>query len=104
MVDYRWADGRYDRLQPMAADLVGRRVAVLMSTGGHPTVVAAKAATTTIPIVFTTGFDPVKSGIIASFNKPGGNLTGVHVLTTGLEAKRFGCCRNSCRPRLPSPY
>ena len=90
VVDYRWADGRYDRLQPMAADLVGRRVAVLVSTGGHPTVVAAKAATTTIPIVFTTGFDPVKSGIIASFNRPGGNLTGVHVLTTGLEAKRFG--------------
>ena len=90
VIDYRWADGRYDRLQAMASDLVSRPVALLMSTGGDPTLVAAKAATTTIPIVFTTGFDPVKAGIIASFNRPGGNLTGVHVLTTGLEAKRFG--------------
>ena len=90
MVDYRWADGRYNRLQTMAADLISRRVALLVSTGGHPTLIAAKAATTTIPIVFATGFDPVESGIIASFDRPVGNLTGVHVLTTGLEAKRFG--------------
>jgi putative ABC transport system substrate-binding protein len=89
-IDYSWADGRYDRLPGMAADLVSRRVVLLVSTGGQPAVVAAKAATASIPIVFATGADPVKSGIIASFNRPGGNLTGVHVLTTGLETKRFG--------------
>jgi putative ABC transport system substrate-binding protein len=90
VIDYRWADGRYDRLPAMAADLISRRVVLLVSTGGQPTLVAAKAATTTIPIVFATGVDPVESGIIASFNRPGGNLTGVHVLTIGLESKRFG--------------
>jgi putative ABC transport system substrate-binding protein len=89
-IEFRWAEGRYDRLRTLAADLVERRVAVLVSTGGHPTVVAAKAATTSIPIVFASGFDPVEAGIVASLNRPGGNLTGVHVLTTGLEAKRLG--------------
>jgi putative tryptophan/tyrosine transport system substrate-binding protein len=89
-VDYRWADGRYERLPAMAADLISRRVALLVSTGGHPPLLAAKAAATTVPIVFSTGVDPVKTGIIASFSRPGANLTGVHVLTTGLEAKRFG--------------
>ena len=90
VIDYRWADGRYDRLPAMAADLISRRMVLLVSTGGQPTLVAAKAATTTIPIVFATGVDPVESGIIASFNRPGGNLTGVYVLTIGLESKRFG--------------
>lgn len=89
-IDYRWADGRYDRLQAFAADLVAKRVSVLVSTGGHATVLAAKAATSSIPIVFASGFDPVQAGIVASLNRPGGNLTGVHVLTTGLEAKRLG--------------
>lgn len=89
-IDYRWADGRYERLPGLARDLVGRGVAVLVSTGGHPTLNAAKAATSTIPIVFATGVDPVKSGVIASFNRPGGNITGTYIVTTGLEAKRFG--------------
>jgi putative tryptophan/tyrosine transport system substrate-binding protein len=89
-IDYRWADGRYDRLPGLARELVGRGVAVFVSTGGHPTLNAAKAATSTIPIVFATGVDPVQSGIIASFNRPGGNITGTYIITTGLEAKRFG--------------
>jgi len=89
-IEFRWAEGRYDQLLGLAADLVDRNVAVLVSTGGHPTVLAAKKATATIPIVFASGFDPVEAGIVASLNRPGGNLTGVHVLTTGLEAKRIG--------------
>jgi putative tryptophan/tyrosine transport system substrate-binding protein len=89
-VDYRWADGHYDRLPGLARDLVGRGVAVFVSTGGQPTLLAAKAATNTVPIVFATGADPVQSGVIASFNRPGGNITGLYVVTTGLEAKRFG--------------
>ena len=89
-IDYRWADGRYDRLPGLARELVARGVAVFVSTGGHPTLHAAKAATSTVPIVFATGVDPVKSGIIASFNRPGGNITGTYIITTGLEAKRFG--------------
>jgi ABC-type uncharacterized transport system substrate-binding protein len=89
-VDYRWADGHYDRLPGLARDLVGRGVAVFVSTGGQPTLLAAKAATNTVPIVFATGVDPVQSGVIASFSRPGGNITGLYVVTTGLEAKRFG--------------
>jgi putative ABC transport system substrate-binding protein len=89
-IDYRWADGQYDRLPGLARELVGRGVAVLASTGGLPSLLAAKAATGTIPIVFATGVDPVRSGIIASFNRPGGNITGTYIITTGLEAKRFG--------------
>jgi putative tryptophan/tyrosine transport system substrate-binding protein len=92
-IEYRWAEGRYDRLASLAADLVARRVTVLISTGGGPTVVAAKAATTSIPVVFITGTDPVRAGIVASLNRPVGNLTGVYVLTGGLEAKRLGLLR-----------
>src|SRR5262245_2361788 len=89
-IEYRWAEGQYGRLPALAADLVGRSVAVLVTTGGEPSVLAAKAATSAIPIVFTVGGDPVKLGLVASLNRPGGNATGVSLLTTAPEAKRLG--------------
>src|SRR5947208_2118715 len=89
-IEYRWAEGQYDRLPALAADLVRHGVAVLATTGGEPSALAAKAATSTIPIVFTVGGDPVKIGLVASLNRPGGNATGVSLLTTAPEAKRLG--------------
>jgi putative ABC transport system substrate-binding protein len=105
-VDYRWADNQLDRLPALATDLVHRRVAVIVTTGGITAASAAKAATATIPIAFVVGEDPVRVGFVASLARPSGNLTGINFLTAELGAKRLGLLRElmpaaTSTPRRP---
>ena len=89
VIEYRWAEGHNDRLPAMAADLVRRRMTVIATPGSTPATLAAKAATSTIPIVFWIGSDPIELGIVANMNRPEGNLTGVTTLNHKLVAKRL---------------
>jgi putative tryptophan/tyrosine transport system substrate-binding protein len=89
-IEYRWADGEYDRLPAMAVDFVARRVALIVTAGGEPAALAAKAATSIIPIVMVIGGDPVNQGLVASLSRPGGNITGATVFAYEMESKRLG--------------
>src|SRR5436309_5428226 len=89
-VEYHWLEGQYDRLPALMADLVRRRVAVIATPAGNLATLAAKAATTAIPIVFGVGEDPVKLGLVSSLARPGGNLTGINFFSQEITTKRFG--------------
>ena len=103
-IEFRWAQGQYQRLSEFAADLVSRPVAVFTAVGGETSAVAAKQATSTIPIVFVSN-DPVKAGLVESYNRPGGNATGSAVVTPEMEPSGSACCTNSCRAcRSSAPF
>jgi putative tryptophan/tyrosine transport system substrate-binding protein len=93
VIEFRWADGHYDRLPELAAELVRRQV-VVIAAGGPPAALAAKAATSTIPIVFTSGTDPVELSLVSSVNRPGGNITGVHLFLSELNTQKLGLLRD----------
>jgi hypothetical protein len=92
-LDYRWAEGQYDRLAGLAADLVRQQVTVIVTMGGDLSAQAAKTASATIPIVFAIGFDPIRSGLVTSLHRPGGNITGVSTLLAEIEPKRLALLR-----------
>src|SRR6516165_11112723 len=92
-MEFRWAEGQLDRLPAMAADLVNRQVAVIVTVGGTPPLAAARNATSTIPIVFHMAGDPVSLGFVKSFNRPGGNVTDISLLQVALAAKRLEVLR-----------
>ena len=101
-VEYRWANGEYERLPELVADLVRRHVTVLAATGGDPSPQVAMAATQTIPIVFTANGDPVRNGLVASLNRPGGNVPASRYSARLWSPSACSCCESSCRGLPPS--